>query len=51
MREYDARIGRGGRKDTRRERDATPKGRLIEGRLTTNGKQVLAQLAIAYPDR
>ena len=26
-------------------------GRLVEGQITTNGKQALAQLAIAYPDR
>lgn len=26
-------------------------GRLVEGQVTTNWKQALAQLAIAYPDR
>ena len=26
-------------------------GRLVEGQITTNWKQALAQLAIAYPDR
>lgn len=29
----------------------TAEGRLVEGQLTTNWKQALAQLAIAYPDR
>lgn len=29
----------------------TAKGRLVEGQVTTNWKQALAQLAIAYPDR
>ena len=32
---------------TRRKSD----GRLIEGRMTTNWKQALAQLAAAYPER
>ena len=27
------------------------KGRLVEGQVTTNWKQALAQLAAAYPDR
>ena len=27
------------------------KGRLVEGQITTNWKQALAQLAAAYPDR
>jgi putative transposase len=26
-------------------------GRLVEGQITTNWKQALAQLALAYPDR
>lgn len=29
----------------------TAEGRLVEGQITTNWKQALAQLAIAYPDR
>ena len=29
----------------------TAAGRLIEGQITTNWKQALGQLAIAYPDR
>jgi len=29
----------------------TAEGRLVEGQITTNWKQALAQLALAYPDR
>lgn len=35
---------------TRRDKRVA-KGRLVEGQITTNWKQALAQLAIAYPDR
>jgi len=29
----------------------TDPGRLVEGQITTNWKQALAQLTLAYPDR
>lgn len=45
------------REREKEKREATPvkrrkaKGRLVEGQVTTNWKQALAQLAAAYPDR
>jgi len=38
---------RGGNRQTTRKAE----GRLVEGQITTNWKQALAQLALAYPDR
>ena len=38
---------RGGSRATKRKAE----GRLVEGQITTNWKQALAQLALAYPDR
>ena len=38
---------RGGSRDTKRKAE----GRLVEGQVTTNWKQALAQLALIYPDR
>lgn len=38
---------RGGSRQTKRKAE----GRLVEGQITTNWKQALAQLALAYPDR
>jgi transposase-like protein len=38
---------RGGSRATRRKAE----GRLVEGQITTNWKQALAQLALVYPDR
>ncbi|MFT4226641.1 MAG: IS256 family transposase, partial [Micropruina sp.] len=40
-------------KERGRPRDAkrNAEGRLVEGQITTNWKQALAQLALAYPDR
>jgi putative transposase len=38
---------RGGTRQTKRKAE----GRLVEGQITTNWKQALAQLALAYPDR
>ena len=38
---------RGGDRQTKRKAE----GRLVQGQITTNWKQALAQLAIAYPDR
>ena len=38
---------KGGSRESRRKAEA----RLVEGRVTTNWKQALAQLALAYPDR
>lgn len=43
-------------RDRRKERGLPPNerraaGRLVEGQVTTNWKQALAQLALAYPDR
>jgi transposase-like protein len=38
---------RGGTRSTKRKAE----GRLVEGQITTNWKQALAQLALAYPDR
>jgi len=34
-----------------RDAKRTAQGRLVEGQITTNWKQALAQLALAYPDR
>ena len=44
-------------RDRAKERGRAPgvkrnaEGRLVEGQITTNWKQALSQLAIAYPDR
>ena len=38
---------RGGDRQTKRKAE----GRLVQGQITTNWKQALTQLAIAYPDR
>jgi transposase-like protein len=38
---------RGGSRETKRKAE----GRLVEGQVTTNWKQALAQLALVYPDR
>lgn len=38
---------RGGSRTTKRKAE----GRLVEGQITTNWNQALAQLALAYPDR
>jgi putative transposase len=38
---------KGGSRATKRKAE----GRLVEGQITTNWKQALAQLALAYPDR
>ena len=38
---------KGGSRDTKRKAE----GRLVEGQVTTNWKQALAQLALVYPDR
>lgn len=35
----------------KRGKDRKAQGRLIQGQITTNWKQALAQLAVAYPDR
>jgi len=42
-REKERGLGRGAKR--------TAEGRLVEGQITTNWKQALAQLALAYPDR
>jgi putative transposase len=42
-REKERGLGRGAKRKA--------EGRLVEGQITTNWKQALAQLALAYPDR
>ena len=38
-------------KGRKRDEKRVAQGRLIQGQVTTNWKQALAQLAIAYPER
>lgn len=35
----------------KRGKERTAKGKLVEGQITTNWNQALAQLAVPYPDR
>ncbi|MBA2770187.1 MAG: hypothetical protein H0U35_13875 [Sporichthyaceae bacterium] len=40
-----------GNRSRRGRMPLTDPGRLVEGQITTNWKQALAQLTLAYPDR